>query len=150
MADLSFAKALANKDALISIGQTEVYLYGDNAKDAPWDRATDIDVGGTYRLSGPACARVTAEIDGLKFSWSLEFEERGANGSSVSLFDRNGLREAMRKLPPKIRKKFGDLLVRDVLPAMQARTKEFREYLNKQIDSEDCLRGLIFFANDPA
>lgn len=148
MAELSFSKAIANKDALVAIGQTDVYLYGDNAKDVPWGQVTDIEVGSSCRLSGPASARMIAVVDGLKFSWSLDFEESGANGSSVSLFDRDGLREAMRKLPPKMRKKFGDLLLSEVLPPLQARTKEFREYLNKQIDSEDCLRGLIFFAND--
>lgn len=148
MSDLSITKALANKEALIALGQTRVYLYGDNAKEVPWGRVTSVECGSSFRFSGPTCATMIAEIEGITFSWSLDFEGRDANGRGVSLFDRPRLRETILKLPPKARKQFGRLLREKVLPDLQKRTQELREAMNSQADSEDCVRGLMAFALD--
>lgn len=150
MADLSLSKALKNKEALIALGQTTVHLWGDNAADAPWDKATSIECGSVWRLSGPASATVNANIDGITFCWSLDFETRDANGSGYSLFDRPRLRETILKLPISVRRQFGRLLADKVLPGLQKRTQELRDALNAQSDSEDCVRGLIAFAHSEA
>jgi hypothetical protein len=62
------------------------------------------------------------------------------------LFERDRLREVMRKLPPKARAKFAAMLSKEVLPGMEKRTAEIRDGLNKHVDSEDCVRGLIAYA----
>lgn len=149
LGDMTYEQALAKKEHLIALGRTDVYLYNrDDTGYRPWDKATDIEAGGGYRLNGPIGVRIIAEVDGLKFSWSVDFEKREANGHSYSMFDRDRLREIMRKLPTSTRRKFGRFLANEVLPCLEKTTAEWRERLNMQVDSEDCVRGLIAFAGE--
>jgi hypothetical protein len=141
--DMTYEKALDNAKHLIALGQTEVYLRDENV---PWMMASDVEVGGCYRLNGPTGMYVIAKIEGLTFKWNVEFEKREANGHGYSLFDRKRLRDVAIRLPDSVRRKFAKLLSEKVLPELQKRTEEFREAMNKQIDSEDCVRGLIAFA----
>jgi len=66
------------------------------------------------------------------------------------MFDRDRLRDITLKLPPAARKLFADMLEREVLPPLAKRTGEIREALRSQADSEDCVRGLIAFAEEGA
>lgn len=143
--DMTYKKALSNAKHLIALGHTEVYLRDD---DLPWAIASDIEVGGGYRLNGPTGMYVIAKVEGLTFKWNVEFEKREANGHGYSLFDRERLRDVAMRLPESARRKFAKLLCEKVLPELQKRTAEFRETMNKQIDSEDCVRGLIAFAEN--
>lgn len=147
MIDISYEDALKNKEHLIALGNTEIWLRWD-LKEYPWDKVCRVEDGNTIRLGGPSGANMIAHVDGLTFRWSVDFEGRDANGRSVSYFDRDRLRDVMRKLSRPARASFGNMLATKVLPKMQERTQEIRDALNIQQDSEDCVRGLIEFARD--
>lgn len=141
--DMTYEFALKNAHHLIALGQTTVYLRDDNV---PWVVASDVEVGGAYRFNGPIGMYVIAKVEGLTFKWNVDFERREANGLGYSLFDRDRLRDVAMRLPIETRRKFADLLRTKVMPDLERRTAELRESMNKQIDSEDCVRGLIAFA----
>lgn len=141
--DMTYEFALNNAKHLIALGQTTVYLRDDTV---PWVVACDVEVSGSYRFNGPCGMYVIAKVQGLTFKWTVDFERREANGHGYSLFDRERLREVAQRLPDPTRKKFATLLREKVMPDLAKRTSELREAMNKQIDSEDCVRGLIAFA----
>lgn len=141
--DMTYEFALTNSEHLIALGQTTVYLHDENV---PWIVASDVEVSGSYRFNGPCGMYVIAKVQGLTFKWNIDFERREANGCGYSLFDRDRLREVARKLPEPARRKFAALLRDKVMPDLEKRTAELREAMNNQIDSEDCVRGLIAFA----
>jgi hypothetical protein len=141
--EMTYEKALENAEHLIALGQTTIYLHDENV---PWAVASDVEVSGGYRLNGPVGMYVIAVVQGITFKWSVDFEQREANGRGYSLFDRDRLRDVARRLPEEARQKFATLLQEKVMPDLQKRTAELRHAMNKQIDSEDCVRGLIAFA----
>lgn len=138
-------QVLKSAEHYIALGQTEIYLDSDDP-DLPWSDVTKIEAGGGYRLNGPIGFYCTAKKDGLTLKWSVDFESRDANGKGYSLFDRDRLRQTMQKLPPEARKSLALFLEKEVLPGVEKNTAEWREMLNRQVDSEDCVRGLIAFA----
>lgn len=144
--DMTYEDALAKSEHLIALGETTVYLRGETPK--PWMVAQGVESGGGYRLNGPSGVYIIAKVQGLTFKWNVDFEGQGANGRGVSLFDRDRLREVMRKLPTPARKEFAKFLRDQVLPSMKLRTAELREALNSQCDSEDCVTGLIAYADE--
>lgn len=140
-----FKDVLKNSTHYVALGQTDIFLE-ESDPDLPWSEVVRVEAGGGYRLNGPTGFRCIAERDGLTFNWSVDFETREANGASVHLFDRDRMRMTMQKLPPKARKALADFMEKQVLPGVEKVTTEWRGYLNKQLDSEDCVRGLIEFA----
>lgn len=144
MINLTFEEAVKKADALKAIDQTTIYLRDG---EYPWRFAERVEASGAYRFSGPIGMYVIAEVDGLTFKWSVDFERREANGHGYSLFDRERLRDVAMKLPIKARKSFANLLRDAVMPDLEKRTAELRAAMNRQIDSEDCVRGLIAFAD---
>lgn len=144
-----FSEIITKAEHYKAIGKTKIYLHDDDPS-LPWDRVSSVHTGCSYRFNGPASMRVAAEISGLMFEWDVDFEGRDANGCGVSLFDRDRLRDVAMRLPVSIRKQFADLFRNAVLPDLEKRTNEMRLALNKQLDSEDCVRGLIAFAEREA
>jgi hypothetical protein len=145
--DMTRAEALEKADALKSLNQIDVYLC--DASDFPWSNVTDVEGGGSYRFSGPCGLYLIAEENGLRFKLNFDFEGRDANGRRVSLFDRDRLRDLVLKLPLAIRPKLAKFMREKVLPDLEKRTAEVRDVMNKQWDSEDCVRGIIALAAQP-
>jgi hypothetical protein len=143
MHDMTYEQALKHSEHLIALGQTTVYLRDGNY---PWMIASDVEAGGSYRFSGPTGVYIIAKVQGLTFKWSVDFEKREANGHGYSMFDRERLRDVAMKMPAPARYKFAEFLRDSVMPDLEKRTAELRDAMNKQIDSEDCVRGLIAFA----
>jgi hypothetical protein len=143
MYDLTYEQALKHAEHLTALGQTTVYLRDGNY---PWAIASDVEAGGSYRFNGPAGVYIIAKVRGLTFKWNVEFEKRDANGKGYSLFDRERLRDVAMKLPEPARDAFAKFLREQVMPDLEKRTAELRAAMNQQIDSEDCVRGLIAFA----
>lgn len=141
---MKYAEAVAKAEHLIAVGQTRVWV-DENDPDLPWQKVSSVEAGGGYRFNGPTGVRLTVNEAGLELHWSVDFEKREANGQGYSLFDRDRLRDVMLKLPRSTRIKFAAFFENEVLPDLQKRTNEYREALNKQADSEDCVRGLIAF-----
>ncbi len=141
----SVKDVLKNSSAYLAIGQSEIYL-DDEDPDLPWSDVSHVEASCGYRLNGPTGFYAVARKDGLTLKWSVDFEKREANGKGYSLFDRDRLRSVMQKLPAGARRRLADLLEQKVLPGVEKVTAEWRDALNNQLDSEDCVRGLISFA----
>lgn len=147
MRRLNYATAIKNAEHLIALGETTIYLYGPDGEEGfPWDKVVRVEASNSYRLSGPSAACMVAEDAGLAFRLDIEFEGRDANGRGISLFERDRLREVMLRLPVAARKSFASMLMTEALPSLVKHSANIREALNKQLDSEDCVRGLIAFA----
>ena len=140
--DMAYADALTKAEHLKALGDTTIYMHDENVE---WAIIQRVETGNSYRMSGPCSCYLIGENNGLTFKWSIEFEKRDANGSSVSLFDAERLREVILKLPKHARDSFCSMLQTEVLPEMEKRTAEWRGYMQRQWDSEDCVRGLIAF-----
>lgn len=143
----SYTDALSKAEHYVALEQTTVYLDEDD-DGLPWDKVSGIEAGAGHRLNGPTSFYCIVRHAGLEFKWSVDFESRDANGKSYSLFDRPRLREVVLKLPVSARRQLADFLDREVLPGVQKTSAEWREIMNRQIDSEDCVRGLIYFASN--
>jgi hypothetical protein len=140
---MTYAEAVAKADHLIALGETEVFIEPEGA---PWHNVTSVKSGAGYRFNGPTGVWIIAQDAGLTFKWSVDFEGRDANGRGVSLFDRPRLRHTVMLLPPDVRPLFAEFLAEKVLPDLEKRTQELRDAMNQQMDSEDCVRGLIAYA----
>ena len=143
---MSYQDAIDKAEHLLAVGQDLVFL--DREDTPPWDKADSVEKGCGYRLDIPTGCYVIAHAAGLTFKWSIEFEKRDANGRGISVFDRDRMREVAMKMPPKVRQQFADLLAQEILPNMEKRTREIRDAINEQLDTEDCVRGLIAFASE--
>jgi hypothetical protein len=146
MFDLTYDQAMEKAEHLIALGETTIYLRDDTG--FPYEKVIRVEEGSSFRLSGPSSCRLVAVDGSLVFSLSVDFEDRDANGRSVSLFDRDRLRSVMLRLPQCARDSFAALLEEKVLLPMKARTAEIRKAIQEQSDSEDCVRGLIAFARE--
>lgn len=62
------------------------------------------------------------------------------------MFDRDRLRSIIMKLQPGARYLLTSFMEKEVLPGLEKTTAKWRDSFNKQLDSEDCVRGLIAFA----
>lgn len=142
---MTYQSAVEKADHLIALGETEIFI--DATGDVPWTKVVGIKAGGAYRFNGPTGVWIVAQDHGLTFKWTVDFEGRDANGRGVSLFDRPRLRDTIMRLPPDVRPAFAKFLSEAVLPDLMKRTQELRESMNEQMDSEDCVRGLIEYAN---
>jgi len=128
-----------------ALGQLEHYL-DESADDLPWGQVASAEAGGSYRLDGPADVRLTAWVGEMKFSWSVDFESRDANGTGVSRFDREKMRAVALRLPPAPRRQFTEMLRTECLPGMIKRRDEILSAYNAQADSVSLVRELIDFA----
>jgi hypothetical protein len=144
--DWDFATALEKREHFIAIGMTEIWLHDEDEPNFPWGHVARVESGGCYRGGIPTGARFLAFIEGLTFIWSVDFDKRDADRRSVSPFDRERVREIYRLLPPSARYTLRNLLESEFLPEMVKQTAEARAYLNTRADSEDCVRGLISWA----
>lgn len=145
----TYKEVIEKAEHLVALGETRVFLDRDDVS-FPWHNVSDVEVCGSIRLGAPTGVYLIVCIAGLSIHYPIDFEGPGANGRGVSLFNSGYLREVMMKLPTQARRKFAGLLEGQVLPSMAQRTKEIREALKVQGDSEDCVRGLVHFGKQDA
>lgn len=153
MHDLTYKKALELKEHLLAIGETSIYLRCGpelSQDDLPWSKVTKVENGSSWRLDMPSSVRFIVDEAGLTFQWSMDLEKRDASGRGVHMFDRERIRFVTTILSSTGRVLFVGWLQRMALPALKARTAEIRHALSVQLDSEDCIRGLIAFASEVA
>lgn len=144
MTELTYKEALEKAEHLIALDRTIIYLHTE--EDFPWDKVTKVMAGCGHRLNGPTGVYFIIEEAGLSFRLVVDFEECDANGSPVSQFDRPRLRGIFKKLSPTMRLNFAKFLKEEVLPGLEKTTEKWHGYLNKQLDSEECVRNLILGA----
>lgn len=146
--DLTYQKAIEKAEHLIALDETDVYLQ--NAEGFPFDKVSKVEVGSTYRMGLPTSYRFSVDEAGLCLHTSVDIEPWYATGSATTQIDRGRMRDLVSKLSPTGRRMFADALKREALPAILRRTDEIRASLNQQSDSEDCIRGMIAFAEREA
>lgn len=147
MFDLTYAEAIEKAEHLKALGQTTIYLYREKQDGFPFDKVTRVEEGNSWRSGMPTSCYLIAEVDGLSFKLNFDFEPASANGASTHQLARDKMRELFSKLPAAAQRSFADLLESKCLPAMAERRAEYLAALNKQADSEDCVRGLIALAH---
>ena len=143
---MTYSEAVKKADAFKALNNTTVYLRDDT--DFPWKLVTDVEAGGTYRFSGPVNFNLIVYDAGLTLKLSVDFETKNASGIDASCFDSNKLQTIALRLSPYMRQKLADFFRDKVLPDVAKRTREIQELLNKQWDSESCVRGIIAFAEE--
>lgn len=147
MLDLTYDEALANAKHLKALGETTIYLYREKAEGFPFDKVTRVEEGNLWRSGMPTSCYLLAEVDGLTFKLNFDFEPASANGASTHEISRDRMRAMFLSLPTAAQRSFAQLLEAQCLPAMAKRKDEYLAALNKQSDSEDCVRGLIALAS---
>jgi hypothetical protein len=140
MMDLTYKKAVENADALKALGQTRVYLYG-NDKERPWKYVTNAQPGGSHRLDIHTNVLFTAEHPcGIQFEWNFDIEPHSANGNPQYAIDIKGCQEVLAKIPQGPREQFAKQL-RDSAAAVRENAKQYKtawenaEQLADQLES---------------
>jgi hypothetical protein len=146
--DMTYARALELAEHLIAVGDTVIYIR-ERDGEFPYDKVSRIEEGNSWRLNGPSSCYLIVEEVGLTFKLNVDFEQSDANGKGVSLFDRDRLRMLMQRLSPIGREQFAAMLEEKALPGLAARSRELREAMGAQLDSEECVKGLIAYAREP-
>ena len=129
---------------LKAIGDTTVWLHKDD-DGFPWHLATNVEMSGSFRLSMPAGCYVIAEEDGLTFKLSVEFEDRDANGTGTSRFNRSVFDNLVARLPAPALAALSRALKDDVLPVIVKNTNEIREALQRQEESLKTVRYITAY-----
>lgn len=150
MKDKKYGEIVKLAEHYKAIGETDIYLYDfdnrENVIQFPWEFATDVEASGSYRLNGPCGVRFSGlHPCGLKFRWTIDFEERSANGSGINQFDVERLRAVMDLLPEEARKKFAKFMKTEVLSGVKKITEELRESILIQTKSEDIVWELVAY-----
>lgn len=154
MADKTYQEYLEHADAYKVIGSTDLWLhhsYGTQAedvwlKDLPWEFATDVSNGGSYRYSQPISYTVKAEHpSGLTFHWSFAVEDD--HSGSVNL-NYARIRTVMYQMPIQVREKFRVLLLQNYLDALK-QLKEYQEGIEKYQARVDRLEEIVFEITKP-
>ena len=144
---ITYEHAMQNVAALKAIGQTHIYLseYDADPETFPWDRVSSANRGSTGSWLGPRDVRLTAEIDGLTFDWSVDFADKGLNKVTglQSYYDRDKLLAVMRRIPEAARLEFADYLEREVLPPLSKAVAEQRKELSAMAAGENTVAELI-------
>lgn len=91
MTEKTWQEIVEKAEQYKALGQTEHYLSAWRQDAAmPWDFATKVEPGGGHRLEVATDITVTAEHpSGMNFRWSVEMEDRDANGKGYYMFRRD-------------------------------------------------------------
>lgn len=95
-----------------AIGSTDLYLFRDVDNTArPWAYVTQVKPGSTHRLDMSTSIDFIAQHpSGLQFRWSVEIEDRDANGSGHYKVNMALLERVMTWLPEAVRPQYRDYL----------------------------------------
>jgi hypothetical protein len=128
----------------VAIGQTDIYLYGEDLKAGarPWHLVASVTPGGTVRLGIPvSCSFHAPHECGLTFSWGMDIEDRGANGEEMFKVNSAALRVVMNFLPTEAKASFSKFLT-DTATAIAAKADEFQTYADEQRSIATELEGI--------
>ena len=130
-------------DHYAAIEQKRVSLWDQSNDVLPWEYVTGVDAGGMMRLGTSVSASFEAKHPcGLRFSWSLDFEGRGANGSSTFQAETGWLTVALTRLPPAMRDLLAEHLHTFVV-AVRQQAKDYRAEADRQERAADAISALV-------
>lgn len=125
----------------IATNNTRIYLY--DGSEFPWHLVSDCSEGCSHRLSIPVSFAFEAKHpSGLVFSWSIDIEKPGANGSGSYQIDLASIRDVLEKLPKTGRAKFFAYLLK-VAAAAQKQGEGWKEIADGQFECASVLRMLV-------
>ena len=107
----------------LAIGKEEVYLYKPSSP--PWALVSEVKSGSTWRFEVPVSIDFKAKHEcGLTFSWSVDVEESGANGTGSLQPNTAALLEIYNAIPASMRAALAEALVL-IIGAMQAQAQQY-------------------------
>ncbi len=123
------------------LGQSDVYL--SRSESVPWEFAVGVESGGLHRLGTSVSAHFrAAHPSGLSFSWSMDFEDRDANGTGSYKINAKAIRQAMLRLPLPVRGEFARLLTATV-EAIRKNAADHQAVVDRQERDANELTALI-------
>lgn len=131
-----------------ALGQAGVYLSGgDDETDRPWHLVTNVRPGGTHRLDMDTSIwfEATDPKSGLGFRWTVEIEDRDANGHGYYKINTKRLRRILAVLPPSGRMALQKYLA-DAARKVKAKGDEWAVILKRQ---QDDAATLALLATEP-
>lgn len=132
----------------IAIGQTDIYLSGDNTTDYPWSFTESCETGGSHRIEIATSVWFSGRHPcGLSFRWSFDLEPRTANGKGSYEIDRDGVIRVMARLPIGAQVAFLDYLA-TAAAAVQRKANEWAALADRQREDAALLRLLSRGARD--
>lgn len=139
METVDWRAACTKADAYKAIGQTDVYLFGDNGDDYPYADVVRCEPGGTHRLDmDTSCMFYANHPCGLSFRWSFDVELRSANGKGHYEIDVAGCQRVLGRLQGKARDQFRRYLW-TCAEKVSARASEYLDLYNRQCETADAL-----------
>jgi hypothetical protein len=140
MNDVNWKEIVEKARLYKELGQTDHYIYGD--VDAPWEFVVSCTPGGSHRLDIATSVSFIAEHPcGLKFRWSFDLEERGANGKSHYEINTEGVIRVLASLPKKAAANFRSYLA-DCAVAVQKSADKYRSVAEAEANSAATLKRL--------
>jgi hypothetical protein len=137
--EADYREVLKKADAYKAIGQTRVYL-GDGSV-FPWDSVTKVEPGCSIRMEMATGVRLSAEVGGLQFEWSVDIEKREANGKGYFEIDVGICREILSKLPTAARQQLRTYFA-ECAGKVQEKGQEWQQIADRQKRAADLLHSL--------
>jgi hypothetical protein len=120
-----------------------VSLYDLSASELPWEFVTKIEGGGMHRLGAQTSAGFEATHPcGLRFLWSLDYEERGASGQGEFVVNRYALALALARLPSGPRRTLAENL-RAFAEKVREHAAEYGTAANRQNMAANAIEAFI-------
>ena len=139
--NMHYADVVKNAKHFLAIGQTEVWLR--DKSDFPWGEATSLNDGGAWRSDLQVTYNIAAKLKcGVTVMWSLDLEDRDANGSHEFRIDTDAIDEAMRRLPQAVATQLANKL-KLAIEATEKRGAEYREAATRQFAMAGMIRNSI-------
>lgn len=118
-----------NAHHMKALGQDRVWMSDDEP--IRWDLVTDVETGGSWRLSLSTSQRVIAKHpSGILMSWTIDLEPRSASGSSKYHLDTDRIKMLLTKAPRYAQAKLR-IWLRESKETIDKHIKEQAEYLNR-------------------
>lgn len=140
---ITYAEAVAKATALKEIGEETIYLHGETPAAYPWPHVTDVEPGGSHRLECDTSVRfIASDPCGLRFSWSIELEQRSANGQGHYEVDTATILLVRQLLPPLALAKY-DAYLGDCARKIKKHADEYLAWMEREYGVVAVLDRLI-------
>lgn len=131
MHDYTYEAATQYAEALLALGEKEIYLHEDPF---PWHLVVSCEPGGSHRLeiSTNVWFRADDPKTGLSFRWAFDIEPRSANGTAGYHIDIAGCQKVLSLLSLDVKVQFQQYLA-DCAAKVRDKGHEWRKGAEKQI-----------------
>ena len=100
-------EVLALKEHYLALDITDIHLWKDQDTDEmPWEYLTEVKPGSLWRFETNVSVNFKAQIDDFIFTWSLDLEKKGSNGSGSPQPDIERISAVLLSIPEPFQKDF--------------------------------------------